>query len=159
MPGHDPWPSPPLGRTAGSLERHLPRLADGHGAVMRSLIADIADERLEFALTDRLCPVANLPEETVGARDLPVQGSAGGTFETLRDLRDRNGRNMAHENMNVVVGVADGEHGAVDASGFAFEDVGEPAVQAWLEPGGAPPRRPDEVNEQCRDSVRMPRDH
>ena len=110
-------------------------------------------------MSDRFCPVTDLPDCGVDRRDASAMKSpAGSALEAMGDLRDGHTRWMLDKDVNVVGCVADGEQRAMDASRFALQQSSEWRVMPRFEPRASVAGRPDHVHEQPGAGVCVPRD-
>jgi len=77
-----------------------------------------------------------------------VEGSTGRSLQELSEARHGDSRRVSEQDVDVVIGVSGSEKAGVSAACLAFEECGEPPVHARVQPVGALPCGPDEMDHE-----------
>ncbi len=109
---------------------------------------DIVKERLEIARSERLRPVASLPDKKMWKKCATVDVVGGRSLEPLDSDRKRHGRGEAQQHVHVIVCGAHRKDETSDDPGVPAEDRGEPRVKHLAQYPSSAIRRPDNVDEQ-----------
>lgn len=125
-----------------------PELGGMRVVVMRALISDVSEDRLEFAWAQRLGPVADLPAKMEAETRVTVEFECRSALHALHERREGRRRGEPHHDVHVVRGATAGQQHASAFACFAPEDSQKAIIQTRRQTTPTVPSGPYDVNEQ-----------
>lgn len=107
----------------------------------------VCGEPVEVVWAERLGPVSVLPREAGRQEGAACDLMGRGSFQLADEFRERGGWRDAHHDVDMVVGAAGREEGAVEATSVVAKHRQQGGVERGRQQRTSLPRGPDDGNE------------